>query len=734
MLPDIRQIIMRSGPCVDSLPALDFYLSALESPVLKWPLILLRLKFTPDILEKIRASGLPAEEKGRLFSRAMTLFRSGGAYKTTAVNRSPLTDRAVMEKVRPGDLLLETGVSDGISAANLLAGVKNAEIILSDRQSSFRYLDRGCARFFYDNENGALAVRLPGFYLCAGIAAGPIPEDAGVIRILNPLLEERFKAAELVAFDIFSGSLPRKANIIKCANVLSNIGFSVPQMKAAVANLAKNLANNGWLFISQNNAKYRNGEAFIALQETDGRLALRQEVNGHEILEHLRSPLFSDLLVPDAALSAAAPATDRGEDFLHYIYRRIAGERPGEGAKKFIRHLSWIGISFAVAKVISSLVNIGAGRMLGPLEYGKINVLVSTGAVISPFLLAGLGNSVIKYGVVKEDRDRVFSTAGALFLGLVLLMSAVTLLFRTPLSSFFGIGEKMLFLALAYAIATSSFLLASSMQQASGSFSGRGLSEMIFSALLAAGFFLGVRFLGRVYDAMAYAYIAAFGCLALFWLLRIGRATHLSLLNKEQFLSMSAYGAYSFGGGLASFFLFNVQSLILNAFLLPREVGIYAAYYTATIGIAGYLGYAINTVLFPKASASNDRRRLWKLAAKGWTRLAPFAVLFFMAAEAAVLSLMGKHQYGMDAWMMLFFALCSTLLLVQSSLMQILAAGGVRALRIGMFLVWGAGLFNFAACLLLIPRFRIIGAAGAFILTYVLQLLWLRRYGDSWLE
>ena len=131
---------------------------------------------------------------------------------------------------------------------------------------------------------------------------------------------------------------------------------------------------------------------------------------------------------------------------------------------------------------------------------------------------------------------------------------------------------------------------------------------------------------------------------------------------------------------------------------------------------------------------SNDRRRLWKLAAKGWTRLAPFAVLFFMAAEAAVLSLMGKHQYGMDAWMMLFFALCSTLLLVQSSLMQILAAGGVRALRIGMFLVWGAGLFNFAACLLLIPRFRIIGAAGAFILTYVLQLLWLRRYGDSWLE
>ncbi|MCX5793629.1 MAG: hypothetical protein NTY45_15635 [Elusimicrobia bacterium] len=299
---------MRSGPCVDALPLLDFYLSALESPVLKWPLILLRLKFTPDILEKIRASGLPAQEKGRLFSRAMTLFRSGGAYKTTAVNRSPLTDRAVMEKVRPGDLLLETGVSDGISAANLLAGAKDAEIILSDRQSCFRYRDRGFARFFYNNENGALAVKLPGFYLCAGIPAGPIPEDAGVIRILNPLLEERFKAAELIAFDIFSGSLPRKANIIKCANVLSNIGFSVPRMRDAIANLGNNLAEGGWLFIAQNNAKYRDGEAFFALRKTNGTLVLELEVNGHELLPHLSSRQFAGLVSAAPGKADGPPA------------------------------------------------------------------------------------------------------------------------------------------------------------------------------------------------------------------------------------------------------------------------------------------------------------------------------------------------------------------------------------------------------------------------------------------
>ena len=426
------------------------------------------------------------------------------------------------------------------------------------------------------------------------------------------------------------------------------------------------------------------------------------------------------------------PETDT--NIFHNLYHRLLGERPEAGAKEFIKHLSWIGVSFALAKVISSLVNIAAGRMLGPQEYGKINVLVSTGAAISPFLIVGLSNSVIKYGVVKEDRDRVFSTAGAMFMGLVLLISSLTLLLRTPISSFLGISARMLFLALAYAVSTSSFLMASSLQQASGSFSGRGLSEITFSTLLAASFFLGVRFLGRVYEAMAYAYIAAFGCVALFWLFRIGRATKLALLSKKQFLKMSEYGAYTFAGGLSGFFVFNVQSLILNAHLTTREVGIYAAYYTATIGIAGYLGYAVGTVLFPKASASTNKKRLWGLAVKGGAYLAPAAVLFFMAVEAAALSLMGKHQYGMDARLMFLFALCGTLLLLQNSLMYILSSGDVKALKMGMFLGWGTGLFNFTSCLLLIPRFKVAGAAAAFIFSYLLQLLWLLKYGEPYLE
>ncbi|MCX5793630.1 MAG: oligosaccharide flippase family protein [Elusimicrobia bacterium] len=425
--------------------------------------------------------------------------------------------------------------------------------------------------------------------------------------------------------------------------------------------------------------------------------------------------------------------TENGTNVTNSLYRRLAGERLEQGARDFIRNLSWIGLCFALAKIISALVSIAAGRLLGPAEFGKINVLVSAGAALSPFIIAGLNGAVIRYGVDPADRDRVFTAAGALVLALALATTAFVLLFRTALSAFFGISPAMLGLALCYALATAAFLLASGLLQAAGNFSKRGLSEIGFSVLLAAVFFFAVYHFGRTYEAMAYAYIAAFGGIGFFWLTKIGCATELSFPEKEKFRALAQYSAYSFGSGLGYFLMMNVQGLIINAFLAPKEVGIYAAYNTATIGIAAYLGYAIGTVLFPKASASTNRKRLWEIAVRSWVRLAPAAIVCFIGVEAAVLALMGRHQYGMQSWLMLLFAVAGAITLAHSSLAQIVFSEGVKASRLSLFMSWGGGLVNFAACLLFIPVFKVGGAALALILTYVFLLAWLWKVKDSYL-
>lgn len=419
---------------------------------------------------------------------------------------------------------------------------------------------------------------------------------------------------------------------------------------------------------------------------------------------------------------------------INSLYHRLTREHPGEGGREFIRNLGWIGASFTLAKAVSSLLGIAAGRLLGPVEYGKVNLFVSAGTAILPFLLAGLNAAVIKYGVAASDRPGVFRTSAFFFLTLTVIVGVLTLVFSEAISALLGIPPGMLFLSLAYAAAAGAFALASSMQQASGSFSRRGISEIAFSALLTAVFFAGLFALGRTYEAMAYAYIAAFGCIGTYLLFVHVPASGPRVLEKEKLRPMLQYGAYSFGGGLGAFLVLNVQGLILNAFLAPRDVGLYAAYYLATIGVSAYLGHAISTVLFPKASASTNSRRLWDMAAMSWMRLAVPAVLFFMAAEAAVLTLMGTQQYGIQPRLIFLFALCGTLMLIYGSLAQIVFSEGVRAAKLSLFLAWGGGLVNFTACLALIPIYGVAGAALAFILTYLLLLAWLWKVKDAYLS
>ena len=292
----LLKILLRSGPCLDTVPALRLCLRALDVPVLRQLVIASRLKFTPDVLERVRASGLPPAEKARLFSSAMNLFRSGSTFKTTGAGRTPLTDREILAKAGPGDEILEVGVSDGISALGLLEARGGRGVTLSDRQDAFRCRDFGPLRVFYDREDGLLSVKFLFLYLCTWLAAGEPPPDARRVRLLNPEVLERFPAAELVRFDIFTDVLPRKAAFIKCANVLNKAYFGPADARRAVANLARSLEEGGWLFVSQANAAYADGEAWLALRLTGGRLRLAGEANSHELLADLKSAAFAGLV------------------------------------------------------------------------------------------------------------------------------------------------------------------------------------------------------------------------------------------------------------------------------------------------------------------------------------------------------------------------------------------------------------------------------------------------------
>jgi len=292
---DIGKLIFNSGFCPDSPAFFRFYLRLFSLPALRRLLPLLRVKFSPDLLENIRAARLPVREKGELFAGAMNFFRSGPTYRTTGEARTPLADAAIRARLRPGMLVVEAGVSDGLSAAGLLANPGGAEVMLTDRQAVFRYRDLGPLRLFYDRDEGCLSFKLLFFYVCTGVRPGRVPEGAPAIATLNPAVSEAFGAAAIQVFDVFSGRLARPADVIKCANLLNTVYFSPAEIRRALENLAVNLREGGLLYLCHSNAGYADGEAYIALRRAGGTLRIEEERNSHELSPVLRSGLFRGL-------------------------------------------------------------------------------------------------------------------------------------------------------------------------------------------------------------------------------------------------------------------------------------------------------------------------------------------------------------------------------------------------------------------------------------------------------
>jgi hypothetical protein len=290
MLARLLQALKSSGPCLDS-PRL---LRLLARP--GWfrtlGLHVLRLKFTPVVLERIRALPWPVEERASLFTEGISLLCAGGSFKTTGADRTRLVDETVLRLAArfSSPRVAEVGVSDGSAALQLLKALPpTARLLLTDRHPIFLRRDFGPLRIILDSDGALLGIKLLCLYLLVPFRARFDAADCQRIDTLNPLLSEVHGVRAILAFDALADILPEPASIIKCANILNRAYFTDAQILAATANLTRSLEENGFLVISHNHSRYAQGEAYFVLRNTGGRLVEEEACGGHEALGLFRT-------------------------------------------------------------------------------------------------------------------------------------------------------------------------------------------------------------------------------------------------------------------------------------------------------------------------------------------------------------------------------------------------------------------------------------------------------------
>jgi len=409
------------------------------------------------------------------------------------------------------------------------------------------------------------------------------------------------------------------------------------------------------------------------------------------------------------------------------VYEKIFGEELSENVAQFLKNLGYIGLGFGLARFITAIFNIISGRILGPEEYGKFSLLLSVAMFLAIPALFSLNSGMIKYCAEKEDKEerkKILMTGLALAWLLITVCSLLYLALAEPLARLFSVSLPMFRLALVFAVIYAVNLMITSVLQGLRLLKERSYWELVYAVILFIIFlWLVFHRQERSYLAMFYPTVIAYSLVSITILIK--ERTYLGLVFSRIWAAkLLAYGFYGMVGALAFTFLNNIDKIMINKFLQPQDLGVYKAYYTASIGLAGSLVVLFVTAFFPQASRSKAKEKIFAKI----TRFIPYffllgipGTLFF---EYVVLKLYGP-SYPIDWLNLLLFSLATVLTLLYSSYDWLMAAVGKRGVRISMWGVVISGTANLILNYFLIPILKIRGAILALIISYLLSLLFI---------
>jgi O-antigen/teichoic acid export membrane protein len=390
---------------------------------------------------------------------------------------------------------------------------------------------------------------------------------------------------------------------------------------------------------------------------------------------------------------------------------------------RFFKSLGVVGAWFAIARFISAVAAVVAARLLGAEAYGDAQLAVTVAQAFCVLSIFGLNSAVVRYGAPARD-PRPYTASSWWFVAAGSILWCLLLIpVRETLRPWFGTTSDMMLLGLCLGPPMALFVQVSAVQQTVGEYNRRGLAEAVLSMVFMVSLPLAFVFFGRSYLASIFAFLAAYLVatgLAVWW-----SRPWLSLqpVSKTALIEMAPYGWYNFLCGIGFFFTSSIQKPIIKHYLSSTEVGQYSLYTMASLNLAIYGGSVLATVFFPTAARSADRAGLWNVTWRAWGKVVWILFLALFVAQVAAVVLSGREEYPLDLGLAVLFAATSGVMMVQSSLGQIIGAEGVRGARLGVLMSLSVGFVNIGLSHLLIPRFHVHGAILALLIVYSLALL-----------
>lgn len=356
------------------------------------------------------------------------------------------------------------------------------------------------------------------------------------------------------------------------------------------------------------------------------------------------------------------------------LHLRIFGNEMSDAMREFLGHLSWSFFGGIIAAVIMFVVNILAGRFLGPLGYGEYNYIYSMAASLTFFFLLGNNQSSIRHIADEEYRNRRSKILSALlFLTIIqsIVLFIIIFVFRNTLSEKLNLGVNIVYFIVFMGFVFSFKELFDSFLRSLGLFKKQSLVRAMDALLVLLFFILFIHIFKGDIKYLHYAWAmmagAIFSALAFLYL----TGCQFSKFGKKEIFTIFNYNKFLIIGGFSGFIM-SLEKVFIGKYMGIESLGIYSAYYASSQMIISNLSILFMNIFWPTVVKNKENvGAILKKIETLFFKYFPAWIIFNFISISFILLLYGK-QYPVYWLFILLFSASSLLNVFFSILMSIM--------------------------------------------------------------
>ena len=291
------------------------------------------------------------------------------------------------------------------------------------------------------------------------------------------------------------------------------------------------------------------------------------------------------------------------------IHKYLFGHNMSVTTHLFLRDISWSFMGGAVSGIVLLITNILVGRLLGPTEYGKIAIMSTIAQIIIIFVSFGMDRASMRFIAMQDTNERKAEHISTTFHFTVVTSITLTLLYMSIypfISKLIGMGTTVVLIGMIYGLALSYRQLMENIIRGLEKFKLQAVVRIIESLFILLIFLIVWKSLNFVSSTMYMAILIAVGIFfVVFYLYNI--RSYLGPFHQRSFSQQFSFGGLYFLAAVFGVIFNSFDKFLIGKYLNLHELGIYSAYFAASVGMLAQLNTLFGNV-FTTTVAKNLNR------------------------------------------------------------------------------------------------------------------------------